>query len=368
MQDDNTIPRLPPATAIGVPVPRTAPIPKPLQSRAKAAIVVRLLLNEGADLPLEDLPDELQARLTQQMGAMGLVDRTTLAAVAQEFAEALDAIGLAFPNGLAEALNALDGKISPQTAARLRKEAGVRQAGDPWARLRALPVDDLAAMAQAESTEVAAVLLSKLDVAKAAALLGQLPGPLARRITYAVSQTGGVTPEAVDRIGLSLASQLDHRPVPAFDEGPGARVGAILNQSPAVTREDVLNALDETDRDFAATVRRAIFTFAHIPDRIAPRDVPKIVRAADPAELVTALAGATATQAADGCAASAEFLLANMSSRMADTLREEIEEKDAIRPRDGEAAMTAIVGVIRGLEQAGEITLAISDEDAPPVA
>jgi flagellar motor switch protein FliG len=46
-----------------------------LSRRAKAAIVVRLLLNEGADLPLEDLPDDLQIALTQQMGAMRLVDR-----------------------------------------------------------------------------------------------------------------------------------------------------------------------------------------------------------------------------------------------------------------------------------------------------
>ena len=65
-----------------------------LNGRAKAAIVVRLLLNEGADLPLEDLPDELQERLTQTMGRMGMVDRNTLAAVALEFAEALDGVSM----------------------------------------------------------------------------------------------------------------------------------------------------------------------------------------------------------------------------------------------------------------------------------
>ena len=37
-----------------------------LSRKAKAAIVVRLLINEGADIPLEDLPEELQAKLTQQ--------------------------------------------------------------------------------------------------------------------------------------------------------------------------------------------------------------------------------------------------------------------------------------------------------------
>ena len=53
-----------------------------------------------------------------------------------------------------------------------------------------------------ESTEVAAVVLSKLNVPKAAELLGAIPGPRAREITYAVSQTNGVTPSAFNRIGL----------------------------------------------------------------------------------------------------------------------------------------------------------------------
>ena len=53
-----------------------------LSGKAKAAIVVRLLLNEGADIPIEELPDELQVELTQQMGKMRLVDRDTLHAVA----------------------------------------------------------------------------------------------------------------------------------------------------------------------------------------------------------------------------------------------------------------------------------------------
>ncbi len=355
MTEDRALAPRPSAMAhrVTVPEPVSDQVPGRLSGRAKAAVVVRLLLNEGADLPLEELPDDLQARLTQQMGLMGLVDRATLASVVHEFAEALDGVGLAFPKGLAGALSALDGKISPQTAARLRKEAGVRQAGDPWQRLRDLPIEDLIGMINAESIEVAAVLLSKLDVSKAADLLGRLPGPAARRVTYAVSQTGNVSPDAVDRIGLSLAGQLDNRPELAFAEAPDARIGAILNESTAQTREDMLTSLDETDDHFAAAVRRNIFTFAHIPARVAVRDVPKVIREADPAKLVMALAAAR--EGEDKTAA--EYLLGNMSKRMADSLREEVEELGEVPARDGEAAMTSIIAAIRRLELAGDITL-----------
>lgn len=333
-------------------------VPRALTNLEKAAVVVRLLLTQGADIPLESLPEELQARLTKQMGKMGLVDRVTLDAVAEEFAEALEGIGLSFPHGLAGALSALDGKITPTTAARLRREAGVRQMGDPWQRLRALPPAELAEIAEAESTEVAAVLLSKLDTAKAAALLGQLPGPVARRITYAISQTGMVTPEAVDRIGWSLAAQIDARPILAFADRPEKRVGNILNQSAQATREQVMTALDEEDAAFATSVRKVLFTFGDIPRRISPRDVPAIIRVADQDQLVLALAAATQGEEA----AVAEFLLANMSARMADNLRDEIRERGKIKRSEGEAAMTALVAGIRTLEEDGALTL-ISPED-----
>ncbi|WP_170782986.1 flagellar motor switch protein FliG [Ruegeria lacuscaerulensis] len=328
-------------------------VPRALSNRQKAAVVVRLLLNDGADIPLEDLPDDLQEKLTHQLGQMGLVDRVTLDAVAAEFAEALDSVGLSFPHGLAGALDAVNGKIAPATAARLRKVAGVRQVGDPWQRLREIPTEDLADMAQAESIEVAAVMLSKLETAKAAQLLGHLPGPVARRITYAVSKTANVTPEAVDRIGWSLAAQLDQRPTMAFTDGPGARVGAILNQSTASTRDGLLSALDEEDSNFASVVRRSIFTFAHVPTRILPRDVPAILRGVDQPVLVTALAGAET----EDDKATVEFLLTNMSSRMADNLREEMTERGKVKQAEAEEAMTQIVGAIRDLVDGDAITL-----------
>lgn len=329
-----------------------------LSGKAKAAIVVRLLLNEGADIPIEELPDELQMELTQQMGKMRLVDRETLYAVAAEFAEMLDNVGLTFPNGLAGALTAMDGRISRYTASRLRKEAGVRQFGDPWERLKALPPEDLASLAEAESIEVAAVLLSKLDTAKAAQMLVHLPGPVARQITYAVSHTGNVTPDTVDRIGLSLAAQVEARPDLAFDATPGQRVGAILTEAAAAKRDEVLLALEEEDEEFATDVRKAIFTYGLIAQRMQPLDVPKLMRVLAQPDLVTAIAFASD----EDDLATNDFLLDNMSSRMATNIREEVNERGKVKRSDGETAFGLIVSAMRDLVSTGEIELK-SDED-----
>lgn len=342
-------------------MPRMVPA-QALSKRAKAAIVVRLLINEGADIALEDLPAELQAELTHQMGAMRMVDRATLAAVIEEFTDEVDSIGLSFPGGIAGALDALDGRISRETTTRLRKEAGVRAAGDPWKRLRALSPEDLQVIVERECTEVSAVLLSKLPVAVAAGLLGRLSGPQARRITYAISLTSDVTPEAVDRIGLSLAAQLDLKKVPAFDTHAADRLGAILNSSSTPTRDDVLTGLEETDQVLANLVRKAIFTFANIPARISPRDVPRVLREVDAGALLTAMAGAEAA----GFAVARDFILENMSGRMADQLREDISEAGKIKPADGDEAMSAVVAVIRDMQARGDLVLVEEvEEDAP---
>ncbi|QGX98511.1 flagellar motor switch protein FliG [Roseovarius faecimaris] len=330
-----------------------------LTRKQKAAIIVRFLLNEGADVPLTDLPEPLQAALTTQMGNMRYVDRGTLADVVAEFARELEAMGLTFPRGVSGALSALDGRISPQTAARLKKEAGVRQFGEPWEQVCAADPDEQLDILSSESPEVAAVMLSKLDVARAAELLGRLPGPAARAIAFEMSRTGSVTPDAVDRIGLSLAAQLHELPEHAFDDGPVQRVGAILNYSPATTRDDVLTGLDEADRQFADLVRKAIFTFENIPDRLSPMDLPKITREVPQDVMTIALKAAS-----DGPLAHvADFILDGISKRMAEAIREEMSELGKIKTKDGEDAMTEVINAIRTLEASGEITLLTPEDE-----
>ncbi len=344
-------------TQVAVPR-RVAPVA--LSRRQKAAIIVRLMLAEGSPIPLSALPDGMQAELAQQIGQMRLVDRATVEQVVAEFVAELEQVGLSFPGGLEGALSLMDGHISNATATRLRRMMGIRPDTDPWDRITALPPEALQPVLEEESTEIAAIMLSKLPVPKAAALLGKLPGEKARRVAFAMSRTASVDPATVRRIGISLLTQLDNIPAKAFDAGPVERVGAILNVSPEFTREEVLRGLDEADAGFAEQVRKAIFTFVHLPARLNPRDVPKLTRAVDQATLVVALAGAVGQAERE---AAAEFLLANLSQRMAQGLREEMAERGKVKEKDAEAAQNAVVNAIRGLETAGELTLKNPEEE-----
>ncbi len=360
MDSDVVLPgELPDFDSLAMPSTASAPTSQAqtLSKKQKAAIIVRLLLAEGAKLPLANLPERLQSDLIEHMSEMRLVDKATVAAVIDEFLTEIEAVGMTFPGGLEGALNLLDGSLDAGMIARVRKNAGVKVKGNPWETIAGLDPKKLLPVLENESTEVAAVLLSKLKVSTAAELLGMLPGPRARKVAYAVSLTGQIDPVVVERIGRSLAEQLDAQPISAFSEGPVERIGAILNFSPAATRDDVLNGLQEDDEAFAEEVRKAIFTFANIPDRIDPRDIPKITKDIDQAVLITALAAATGE-----LEQAAEFILSAMSKRMAEQIREEMQTLGKVKPADGEAAMNEIVSRIREMEGAGEILL-IADDD-----
>ena len=339
----------------GFGAPALVPSGRPkINPKEKAAIIVRLMLSEGAPLKVTSLPEDMQTELTQQLGKMRRVSRETLKAVVEEFLGELEQVGLSFPGGLEGALSMMDGHMSANAASRLRRLSGGNASVDPWERINAMSLERIVPVLEEESIEVCAVVLSKLPVPRAAELLAKLPGERARAVAYAVSLTGNVDPDTVHRIGLSLATQLDSQPLKAFDAGPGERVGAILNVAAASTRDEVLRGLLEQDKDFAEVVKKNIFTFEHIKARLGPRDVPKVVRLVDQNLIVTALAYAMGVP---DLVPSAEHILANLSQRLTQTLKEEMAQRGKIKEKDAEEAMGAIVMAIRQLEGSGEVVL-----------
>jgi len=114
-----------------------------------------------------------------------------------------------------------------------------------------------------------------------------------------------------------------------------------------------LIGLDEEDQEFVTEVRKAIFTFKHIVNRVDARNFSSLLKSVDNDTLVTALASATHELTKQ----SADFILANISGRMADQLREAIEERGTVGEEDGEIVMAELVAGVRYLAQSAEILL-----------
>lgn len=201
-------------------------------------------------------------------------------------------------------------------------------------------------------------MLSQLPVEKAAATYSALERERARMVAQSMSLTRNIAPQALRRIGLVLAQAADALPRPAMETPASDRMGDMLNFASSELRDDILEMLDNEDAEFAVDVRRAIFIFAHIPKRVEPRDIPRIIREVDQATMLKAL-----SQKSEEEAAAAEFILSNLSSRMADGLREEIADLGTISPEEAEAAANEVVATIRRLQMDGELKLILPKDD-----
>ena len=323
-----------------------------LSGTQKAAIIVRALIASGAEISLSSLPNDMQAELTQTLGRMRLVDRATMNAVVEEFIDTLEQVGLSFPGNLDAALSLIEDKLDQKTAKRLRAMSRGGDLDDAWMTLELADDETLLAVLQRESQVVAAVLLSKLSTEKAARLLTQLGPDLAQTLALGIAQTEAIGPDTVARIGATLSDQISAKPVRAFAIPPKKRVGDILNSSTPEMRDSVLERLQTADMVFATDVRKSIFTFNDIAERVHARDVPAIIRNASDADLLTIMA--TGAEEDKHCIT---FLLENMSKRAAQTLQDDSATLPQPSPQDHGAAANRIAAAVRALVDAEEITL-----------
>lgn len=331
-----------------------------ISKRRKAAAIVQLMV-AGGDVPaLSTLPESLQTALTDELGGLRSIDRDQLDQIIAEFTQEVDSIGLTAPGSRDGAIETLADHLSQPLAGRLRKQLASFRDGDHWPTIAALPDDRLVALLDAESIEIGAVALSKIPISKAAYALTKLTGDRARQITYAMQKTADIGPDAVRRIGAALAEAYGYPAPRAFDKAPVQRLGAILNATQTDTREDLLAGLEARDQPFASDVRKAIFTFKDIAPRVRETDVPTCIRSVDGPVLVTALAAALAGD--EPLVASAEFILASLSQRMATQLRDDVADRGRVRKDAGEAAMAEITKAIRELVDQDMIKLKDPDE------
>ena len=81
----------------------------------------------------------------------------------------------------------------------------------------------------------------------------------------------------------------------------------------------------------------------------------RVIRDCDPRDIVLALKGSNHEVA--------EKLYANMSERMAQSIQDDLEITTNVRLKDAEEAQQRIVGIIRGLEEKGELIIIKGGKD-----
>ena len=226
-----------------------------------------------------------------------------------------------------------------------------------WSLLGDVEDARLAAWLRSEHPQVAAIALSRLTAMKAAQVLEKFEPMFAEDIVIRMGPAAGVEPAMAERIGEVIARDfLPSVMTRSRGKDPADLVAGVMNHISVRTRDRIIAAMDEAAPKLAASVRKIMFTFEHIPERIAPRDIGLVVKSVDEATLMKALKAA-----GERGAKVVDYIMENISKRLAERMREDLAALAAPSRKDGEAAQAALVAAIVDLRDNGQIKMVVKE-------
>ncbi len=200
-----------------------------------------------------------------------------------------------------------------------------------------------------------ALVLSFMPTGAAAQILTKLPPDLRAEVAGRIASMEQTPPEVIQRVEQVLEKKVSS--VLSSDlrkaGGPKALVD-LLNRVDRSTERLIMEMLSETNPDLADRIKNMMFVFEDIV-QLDDRAVQQILKEVDMKELATALKGVGPEVE--------EKVFKNMSERAVAMLKEDMEFMGPVRVRVVEEAQQKIVGAIRRLEEAGEITIGRSGEE-----
>ena len=135
----------------------------------------------------------------------------------------------------------------------------------------------------------------------------------------------------------------------------GAKVAAeILNMMGSAVETSVLDFVREADNDLAQKIMDNMFVFDDL-EKIDDKGIQTLMREVQSESLVVALKGATP--------ALREKIFKNMSTRAAETLREDLESRGPVRVAEVEAEQKEMLKIVRRLADEGQIVMAGGGDD-----
>lgn len=228
----------------------------------------------------------------------------------------------------------------------------------PFEFLRIIHPAEIATTIQHEHVQVVSLLLSHLKIEKAAQVLQNLPDAIRSDVAIRLAKMDRTNPEVlsvVERILERRFAGIMSQNEIVNSVGGVEALAEILNRVDRNTEKRILEDLEGIDQALATDIRNLMFVFEDI-FRLDDKSVQRLLREIDVKDLGLALKGANDDLR--------DTFFRNMSQKAGKLLQDDIEMMGPVLMRDVSEVQTKVVGVVRALEQAGEIIiLGNSEED-----
>lgn len=329
--------------------------PKTLTGRRKAAIFLITVGPEVSAEILKHLKEDEVEELTFEIARTDKVEPEERDKVLAEFQELMMAQEFIALGGVDYAREVLERALGTQRAIDIINRLTSSLQVKPFDFVRRADPQHLVNFIQGEHPQVIALILSYLDPKKAATILSALPEDLQPDIAKRIALMDRTTPDVLREVERILERKLSTLASEDYTQAGGVdAVVQILNNSDRQTEKNILEALEEDTPELAEEIKKRMFVFEDIV-LLDDRSIQKVLRHVDQQDLAKALKHTDPEVQ--------EKIFRNMSKRAAQMLKEDMEYMGPVRLKDVEEAQQKIVGIIRKLEEQGEIIVSRSPED-----
>ncbi|MGD6803018.1 flagellar motor switch protein FliG [Rossellomorea vietnamensis] len=323
---------------------------KELTGKQKAAV---LLISLGPDVSAsvyKHLSEEEIEKLTLEISGVKKVESTAKEEVLEEFHTIALAQDYITQGGIGYAKTVLEKALGNEQASAIINRLTSSLQVKPFDFARRADASQILNFIQNEHPQTIALILSYLNPQQAGQILSELSQEVQADIARRIALMDGTSPEVISEVEAILERKLSTTVTQDYSQTGGVEaVVEVLNGVDRSTEKTILDALEIQDPELAEEIKKRMFVFEDIVT-LDNRSIQRVIRDSENEDLLLSLK-VSSDEVKD-------IVFRNMSTRMVDSFKEEMEFMGPVRLRDVEEAQSRIVSVIRRLEDAGEIIIA----------
>jgi flagellar motor switch protein FliG len=206
-----------------------------------------------------------------------------------------------------------------------------------------------------EHPQIVAAILVHLDFDQAAEVLKTFTERQRNEVLVRVATLDGIQPSALKDLNEVMGRVLAGGERTRKSMLGGVKAAAeMINLMGTSVETAVLDYIREADSELAQKIMDNMFTFDDL-EKIDDKGIQALLKEVQSESLVIALKGATPEMR--------EKVFKNMSTRAAETLREDLESRGPVRVSEVEAEQKEMLKVVRRLADEGQIVLSGGSDD-----
>ncbi|KCZ51034.1 hypothetical protein HY29_06690 [Hyphomonas beringensis] len=335
-------------------------------TRAQKAAVVIAMLGEAEARPIvEKLDDYTMSQVAAALETISVLDKQELAEIAIDFLTEMRAASGSFAGGQSKAREIISNLLDQGRYEQIyglpveADESADAGATDTWSRLEQHDAKQTAVYFQTLTPNIIAVLLRKLDVSVASEIISFLDDELLDPVVGHLVEDETPDPEIYSVLAHMVELELlNNTEADAEDDTSHLEaVGEILSLIPGDKRDRVIAFLNSAHESKMRSIERVMFTIDSLPE-ILPRNVVPVVFRELGEETMTQLLASLR----NGGSAISDYLLGNISSRLADQYRLQVEDIAQMSADKAEKVQRQFLMSLMTLKRQGGISIGKVDD------